>query len=41
VRLERPAPTHNAAGGAAAFAALADGMAAQLRDWIADLGYCQ
>lgn len=41
VRLERPAPTPNAAGGAAAFSALADEITAKLRDWIAGLGYCQ
>jgi cholesterol transport system auxiliary component len=41
LRLERPAPTPDAAGGAAAFAALADEMTSQLRDWIATLGYCQ
>lgn len=41
LRLERPAPTPNAAGGAAAFSALADEMTSQLRNWIVALGYCQ
>jgi cholesterol transport system auxiliary component len=41
IRLERPAPTADAAGGAAAFSALADELTAQLRDWIAGLGYCR
>jgi cholesterol transport system auxiliary component len=41
LRLERPAPTPDAAGGAAAFSALADEVTVQLRNWIAALGYCQ
>jgi len=41
LRLEHPAPTPDAAGGAAAFSALADEMTSQLRNWIAGLGYCQ
>jgi cholesterol transport system auxiliary component len=41
LRLERPAPTPNAAGGAAAFSALADEMPSRLRDWTASLAYCQ
>jgi cholesterol transport system auxiliary component len=41
LRLEREAPTPDAAGGAAAFSTLADEMTMQLREWIAGLGYCQ
>lgn len=41
LRLERPAPTPNAAGGAAAFSALADELTSQLRTWIGSLTYCQ
>jgi cholesterol transport system auxiliary component len=41
LRLERPAPTPNASGGAAAFSALADELTSQLRTWIGTLGYCR
>ncbi|HZP93377.1 MAG TPA: ABC-type transport auxiliary lipoprotein family protein [Burkholderiales bacterium] len=40
IRLERPTPTPDAAGGAAAFSALADEMARGMKDWIAHAGYC-
>jgi cholesterol transport system auxiliary component len=41
LRLQRPAPTPDAAGAAAAFSVLADELTSQLRNWIAGLGYCQ
>ncbi len=40
LRLERPAPSPNAAGGAAAFSELADELTAQLRDWVVQSAYC-
>lgn len=41
VRLERATPTADAAGAAAAFAALSDELAAAMRAWVAERGYCQ
>lgn len=40
VRLERAAPTPNAAGAAAAFSALADEATVRLRTWAQDTGFC-
>ncbi len=40
LRLERDAPTPDAAGAAAAFSALADELTVLLRDWVAGTGYC-
>jgi cholesterol transport system auxiliary component len=40
LRLERDTPTPGAAGGAAAFSALADELTARIGDWIAATGYC-
>jgi cholesterol transport system auxiliary component len=39
-RIERPAPSPNAAGAAAAFADIATSMAQQLNAWIAEAGTC-
>ncbi|MEX0958006.1 MAG: ABC-type transport auxiliary lipoprotein family protein [Burkholderiales bacterium] len=41
MRLEQRTPTADAAGGAAAFAVLADEVAGAMRAWVADRGYCQ
>ncbi|HWQ39201.1 MAG TPA: ABC-type transport auxiliary lipoprotein family protein [Burkholderiales bacterium] len=40
-RLERAAPTADAAGGAAAFSELASELTGKLREWIVGLGYCR
>jgi cholesterol transport system auxiliary component len=40
IRLEQRTATANAAGGAAAFAVLADEVAGTMRDWVAQRGYC-
>ena len=40
-RLEKPAPTPNAAGAAAAFAAIATSAAEELNVWIAEAGVCK
>jgi hypothetical protein len=39
-RLERPIPTADAAGGAAAFSTLADEFTRKLFDWVTGIGYC-
>ena len=39
-RLERPTPTADAAGGAAAFSEIAAALSEDLRAWIADAGFC-
>ncbi len=41
IRLERPTPTADAAGGAAAFSELSSALAEELRTWIADAGFCK
>lgn len=40
-RLERPATSANAAGGAAAFSEVAAALSEELRAWIADAGFCK
>lgn len=40
-RLERPTPTADAAGGAAAFSEIAVAFAEELRAWIAEAGFCK
>ena len=40
-RLERPTPTADAAGGAAAFSEIAAALSEELRAWIADAGFCR
>jgi cholesterol transport system auxiliary component len=40
-RLERPAPTADAPGGAAAFSEIAATLSEELRVWIADAGFCK
>ncbi len=40
-RLERPTPTADAAGGAAAFSEIAAVLSGELRAWIAEAGFCK
>ncbi|MGQ0578552.1 MAG: ABC-type transport auxiliary lipoprotein family protein [Betaproteobacteria bacterium] len=40
-RLERPTPTADAAGGAAAFSEIADSLSEELRAWIAEAAMCK
>ena len=40
-RVERPTPTADAAGGAAAFSEISSALAEELRTWIADVGFCK
>jgi cholesterol transport system auxiliary component len=40
-RLERPTPTADAAGGAAAFSEIAAALSEDLRAWISDAGFCK
>lgn len=40
-RLERPTPTADAAGGAAAFSEIAAALSEELRAWISDAGFCK
>jgi cholesterol transport system auxiliary component len=40
-RLERPTPTADAPGGAAAFSEIAAALSQELRVWIADAGFCK
>jgi len=40
-RLERPTPTADAAGGAAAFSEIAAALGEDLRGWIAEAGFCK
>ena len=40
-RIDRPAPTPNAAGGAAAFADVTASVAEELNAWIAGVGACK
>ncbi len=41
LRLERPTPTADAAGGAAAFSEIAQALSEDLRAWIAEAGFCK
>jgi ABC-type uncharacterized transport system auxiliary subunit len=41
IRLERPAPTADAAGGAAAFSEISAAISEELRTWISDAGFCR
>jgi len=40
-RLERPTPTADAAGGAAAFSEIAAALSEDLRAWISEAGFCK
>lgn len=40
-RLERPTPTADAAGGAAAFSEVAAALSEELRAWISEAGFCK
>jgi cholesterol transport system auxiliary component len=40
-RLERPTPTADAAGGAAAFSEITAALAEELRAWISEAGFCK
>ena len=40
-RLERPTPTADAAGGAAAFSEIAAALAEELRAWTSEAGFCK
>ena len=40
-RLERPTPTADATGGAAAFSEISAAISEELRTWIADAGFCK
>ena len=40
-RLERPAPTADAAGGAAALSEIAAALSEELRAWISEAGFCK
>jgi hypothetical protein len=41
IRMERPTPTADAAGGAAAFSEIAAALAEELRAWISEAGSCK
>ena len=40
IRMERPTPTADAAGGAAAFSEIAAALSEELRAWISEAGFC-
>lgn len=40
IRMERPTPTADAAGGAAAFSEIAAALSEELRAWISEVGFC-
>jgi cholesterol transport system auxiliary component len=41
IRMERPAPTADAAGGVVAFSEIAAALAEELRAWISEAGFCK
>jgi cholesterol transport system auxiliary component len=41
IRMERPAPTADAAGGVVAFSEIAATLAEELRAWISEAGFCK